>query len=60
MAMAAAGFDGNQGGGLNGEETEGVMGEGVKPRINCTLMAAIQGGEARVTRGKGRRRRSLL
>jgi hypothetical protein len=56
MAMAAAGLDDNQGRGLNGEETEGVMG-GVKPRINCTLTTAIQGGEARVTRGKGRRRR---
>jgi hypothetical protein len=33
--MAAAGFDGNQGGGLNGEETEGVMGEAAAGGFNA-------------------------
>jgi hypothetical protein len=54
-----AGLDCIQGRGLNGEETEGVMGGSEAPRLNCTLTAAIQGGEPRGTRGGGRRRGSV-
>jgi hypothetical protein len=54
-----AGLDCIQGRGLNGEETEGVMGGSEAPRLNCTLMTVIQGGEPRGTRGGGRRRGSI-
>jgi hypothetical protein len=57
----AVGLDCIQGRGLNGEETEGVMGGGGSeaPRLNCTLTAVIQGGEPWGTRGGGRRRGSV-
>jgi hypothetical protein len=48
-----AGLDCIQGRGFNGEETDGVMGWSEAPRLNCTLTAAIQGGEPRGTRGGG-------
>jgi hypothetical protein len=50
-----AGLDCIQGRGLNGEETEGAMGGSETPRLNCTLTAAILGGEPRGKRGGGRR-----
>jgi hypothetical protein len=53
MAMAPVGLDCIQGRGLNGEETEGVMGGSEAPRLNCTLTTAIQGGKPRGTRGGG-------
>jgi hypothetical protein len=37
-------------GGIEGEETVGNKGVGVNPELNCTLMRAIQGEEARETR----------
>jgi hypothetical protein len=53
------GLDCIQGRGLNGEETEGVMGVSEAPRLNCTLTVAIQGGEPRGMRGGGRGRGSV-
>jgi hypothetical protein len=36
-----------------GRKQKGKLMGGVKPGFNCTLTTAIQGGEARVTRGGG-------
>jgi hypothetical protein len=54
MAMAGWSSQHSRGRGLDGGETVGDEGGGVNPELNCTLMRAIQGGEARDTRGGGR------
>jgi hypothetical protein len=42
-----------------GRKQKGKLMGAVKSGFNCTLTAAIQGGEARVTRGGGRRHDSV-